>query len=78
MSLPPEIKTMHAKLEPDMTIDAIMRRWPSTIPVVIGHGMLCVGCPIGRFHTLREACQAHEICEEEVLRDLVEKVSGDP
>jgi len=63
------------ELEPDTTIDEIMRRWPATIPIVIGHGMLCVGCPIGRFHTLREACRAHGLSEEKVIRDLVEKVS---
>jgi hybrid cluster-associated redox disulfide protein len=63
-------------LGPDMTIDAIMRRWPSTIPVVIGYGMLCVRCPIGRFHTLREACRAHEISEEQLMRDLAERVLG--
>lgn len=67
-----------AKLEPDMSIDAIMRQWPSTIGVVARHGMLCIGCPVGRFHTLREACQAHGISEKRVMRDLVEMVSASP
>lgn len=46
-------------LNPEMTTDALMRRWPRTIPVLIQHGMLCVGCPIAGFHTLTEACVQH-------------------
>ena len=50
-------------LDPTMTIDAVMRRWPSTIGVVIRHRMLCAGCPVGIFHTIEEACQAHGVDE---------------
>ena len=35
-------------IDPDMTVD-IMRRWPSTIRVMMRHRMLCIGCPIGIF-----------------------------
>jgi len=49
------------KLDPDMSLDEIMRRWPATIRVFIRHGMLCVGCPIGVFHTVAEACDAHGV-----------------
>ena len=48
-------------LDPEMTTDALMRRWPKTIPVLIQHGMLCVGCPIAGFHTLTEACVQHQV-----------------
>ena len=48
-------------LDPEMTTDALMRRWPRTIPVLIQHGMLCVGCPIAGFHTLTEACIQHGV-----------------
>jgi hybrid cluster-associated redox disulfide protein len=48
-------------LDPEMTTDALMRRWPTTIPVLIQHGMLCVGCPIAGFHTLTEACVQHGV-----------------
>jgi hybrid cluster-associated redox disulfide protein len=58
-------------LDPDMTVDEIMRRWPATIRVMIRNQMLCVGCPIGVFHTVMDACNAHgvdaEAFEEELL-----------
>lgn len=59
------------RLDPDMSVDAIMRRWPATIAVTIRHGMLCVGCPIGPFHTVADACKAHGVDEEEFTRDLL-------
>jgi hybrid cluster-associated redox disulfide protein len=56
--------------DPDMPIDRIMRLWPATITVLMRHRMLCIGCPIGPFHTVPEACRAHGIDEAEFVRDL--------
>ena len=56
--------TQKVPLDPTMTIDAVMRRWPSTIGVVIRHRMLCAGCPVGIFHTIEEACRAHSVDEQ--------------
>ena len=33
-------------------------------------GMLCVGCPIGPFHSVTEACRAHELDEQDVITEL--------
>ncbi len=48
-------------IDPNMTVDEIMRRWPGTIRVMIRHKMLCIGCPFGVFHTVADACAAHEV-----------------
>ena len=59
-----------SQLTPDMTIDAIMRRWPHTVAVLLKHRMLCVGCPIGPFHTITDACREHEIDEPAFVAEL--------
>ena len=46
-------------LDPDLPLDDMMRQWPSTIPVMLRHRFLCVGCPIAPFHTLVDACREH-------------------
>lgn len=46
-------------LDPDLPLDDMMRQWPSTIPVLLRHRFLCVGCPIAPFHTLIDACREH-------------------
>jgi hybrid cluster-associated redox disulfide protein len=50
-------------IDPDMTVDEIMRRWPATMQVFIRNKMICVGCPIGSFHTVKDACDAHDLAE---------------
>lgn len=65
-------------IDPEMTVDEIMRRWPMTIRVVIRHRMLCIGCPIGIFHTVVDACQAHRIDLESFSAELLEATRRDP
>lgn len=48
-------------VEAGMTVDEAMRLWPALIAVFIQHRMLCVGCPVSRFHTIGDACAAHGI-----------------
>lgn len=64
-------------LDPEMTTDALMRRWPKTIPVLIQHGMMCVGCPIAGFHTLTEACIQHEVEFESFMAALERTIAAD-
>ena len=61
-------------LDPDMPVDEVMRQWPATISVMLKHRMLCVGCPIGPFHSVTEACLAHGLDEDAVVSELVEVI----
>jgi hybrid cluster-associated redox disulfide protein len=63
-------------IDPDMPVDEIMRRWPSTIAVMIRHGMLCIGCPIGGFHTVSDACREHGVAEAVFLAELAAAIEG--
>ena len=65
-------------IDPHMTVDEIMRRWPATIKVMIRNKMLCIGCPIGMFHTVSDACEAHRLDEEEFSKELLEAMRRDP
>lgn len=49
-----------------MSISEIMRFWPSTVRVFLDRGMLCVGCPIGGFHTLANAAFEHGLDLDEL------------
>ena len=69
---------MPCAIDPDMSVDEIMRRWPATIRVMIRNGMLCVGCPIGTFHTVAEACVAHEVDETTFTAELLAAMATEP
>lgn len=66
-----------SSINPDMVVDEIMRRWPATVAVLLRYRMLCVGCPIGTFHTVAEACREHQIDEGDFLLELESVVRGD-
>jgi hybrid cluster-associated redox disulfide protein len=66
-----------SNIDPDMSVDEIMRRWPETIRVMIRHGMLCVGCPIGTFHTVVDAALAHAVDEASFLAELLAAIRPD-
>jgi hybrid cluster-associated redox disulfide protein len=65
-------------IDPDMPVDEIMRRWPATIRVMIRHHMLCIGCPIGVFHTVGDAAAAHRLEEAGLTDELLAAARADP
>jgi hybrid cluster-associated redox disulfide protein len=42
-------------------VNDLMSAHRSVIPIFIRHRMHCVGCPIGHFHTVAEACASHGV-----------------
>jgi hybrid cluster-associated redox disulfide protein len=51
----------------ETTVDEAMRRCPALIRLFLDFKMRCVGCPIGRFHTIEEACQDHAVSAEDFM-----------
>jgi hybrid cluster-associated redox disulfide protein len=70
MAFETRIAMMKPVFRDDAMIDDLMRRWPSTIGVVLRHGMLCVGCPIASFHTVSDAAREHGIGVKLLRHDL--------
>jgi len=58
------------QIDPNISVGDIMKEWPASIAVMLKLRMLCVGCPIARFHTIAEACGHHGIRERDFLRHL--------
>ena len=58
------------EIDPDMTIDEVMRLWPQTIGVLIAYNMLCIGCALAPFHTVIDAAVEHGMDENRFLADL--------
>ena len=55
---------------PDLSLADIMRRWPATVSVFLAHKMLCVGCAIGPFHSVDDACAEYGIDRGALLAEL--------
>lgn len=42
-----------------MPVGEVMRRWPQTVAVFLGHRMACPGCPMAPFMTVAEATRSY-------------------
>lgn len=62
----------------DRTLPEIMTAWPQTIQVFLRHGMHCVGCRVGPFHTISDACHEYHLDEAEFLRELETAINSAP
>jgi len=56
--------------DPDLPLSDLMTRWPVTIGVFIRHRMLCVGCMIGPYHTVVDACDEYHLDERAFRHEL--------
>jgi hybrid cluster-associated redox disulfide protein len=54
----------------DSAVDGVMRACPSTIRAFLDFHMNCVGCPVGPFHTVRDACREYDVDLEAFLAAL--------
>jgi hybrid cluster-associated redox disulfide protein len=55
----------------DLPVDAVMRSWPGTTRAFLAFGMKCIGCPVGSFHSIEEACHEHKVDLGRFLAALV-------
>jgi len=61
--------------DPDLTLTDLMNKWPETIPVFMRHRMLCVGCYIGPFHTVTDACLEYDLDLEGFYDELRQAIT---
>lgn len=62
--------TVVVPFDKSTSVSDIMANWPQTVPVFLKYQMLCVGCYVGPFHTIADACVEHGIDEQKLWRDL--------
>lgn len=53
-----------------MSVDAIMRRWPDTVAIFVQRRFLCVGCPAAAFHSVDEAIREHHADGDAFRKEL--------
>lgn len=58
------------KITPDMLIGDVLRIDKGTAPIFLNHGMHCLGCPSSQAESIEEACLAHGIDTEKLIKEL--------
>jgi hybrid cluster-associated redox disulfide protein len=54
----------------EMSITEIVTKHPKAAPVLMAHGMGCLGCAAARFETLAQGAGAHGIDIDRLIKDL--------
>lgn len=54
----------------DTTVEEVMRRFPCAIAVFLHHGMHCVGCAVGPFHSVADAAHEYGLAAPRLLAEL--------
>ncbi len=55
----------------DTTIGELVREKADAIPVLMGVGMHCIGCPASQGETIEQAAMVHGIDVDELLQAII-------
>ncbi len=62
---------------PDMTIEAVLERWPETAVVFQRYHLACVGCVMAPFCKVQDAINTYNLHAELFINDLLKAISHD-
>ena len=58
------------KITKDMLVSDVISLDGNLVPIFFAHGLHCLGCVLAKYETLEQACLAHQIDIEDLLKDL--------
>ena len=61
-------------LSAELTVAAMLSRWPQTIPYFFDHRMACVGCPIAHLATLDDVARIYGLDLKRFLGELEQTI----
>jgi hybrid cluster-associated redox disulfide protein len=64
------LSTDQDSISPQLTISAILERWPEVIPIFIQLKMSCVGCTLADFMTLEDALEIYHLEKEPFIEQI--------
>ncbi len=59
-----------AKVTKDMIIADILKLDKGTVPILLGIGMHCLGCPSSSGESLEDACAIHGVDVDQIVKEL--------
>lgn len=56
--------------DPNLSLEDLMAEWPETVAVFLNYDMLCVGCLVNPFHSVKDACEEYELDIDAFYQEL--------
>jgi hybrid cluster-associated redox disulfide protein len=60
------------KIKGDTPFSELLQKYPETAPIMMKHGLHCIGCHAAAFETIEQGCTAHGMKEEDIKKMLRE------
>ena len=60
---------------PDKPLTALFARWPDIVTEFFDRQMLCPGCPVAPYYTIRDACEKYGL-DEAAFRAALRERAG--
>lgn len=58
------------KVTKNMLIGDVVKIYPSSIEVLMKHGLHCIGCHVATWETIEQAARAHGIEVDELIKEI--------
>jgi len=65
---------MPEKVSKDMLLGDVVGKFPDAVPILLEHGLHCVGCHVAAFETIGQGAKAHGMSENEIDK-MIEKIN---
>ncbi len=62
------------QLQSEMTVEDVLKTWPSAYRVFLNGKSECIGCFLQKFCTLREVAEAYQVPLETLIEELKKHV----
>ena len=66
------MKKRQVTITKSMTIEKVLTMDQNVVPILLGFGLHCLGCPMSRAESLEEACMVHGIDVDVLVEKLNE------
>lgn len=65
-------------INPNMLVADLLNQYPQVVPVLLRHGMSCVGCSMSTFETLHDAAKIYGIQPDKLLSEIKGVAMNEP
>jgi hybrid cluster-associated redox disulfide protein len=65
------------KLNPELSVEYVLCRWPQTVPVFLKYKMGCVGCTMATYETLSNAANIYKLPLNSFIQELHLAITSD-
>lgn len=65
------------KINKEMKIDEVLKKYPETVEVFVKNGFHCIGCAVVSLESIEDGARVHGIDTDKLVEELNEAIKGE-